>query len=142
MAILQEGPEFLWWCDQCGMHIHAARLFKYWQSEKCHKSTERRLHPQDVEMAASCEEMEFKIDVDKGDERVENVTTLQYLGQTLHQMSDDWPAVCRNIMRKRSVWGRIWTLLQREVTDPKVLSSFYRAVVQAIQLFGSETWAL
>ena len=43
VAILQEGPETLTCCDLCGMHMQAARLFKYWQLEKCHKSTERRL---------------------------------------------------------------------------------------------------
>ena len=41
VAILQEGPEPLPRCDQCGMHMQAARLFKYWQSEKCHKLTEK-----------------------------------------------------------------------------------------------------
>ena len=34
VAILQEVPEPLPRCNQCGMHIQAARLFKHWQSEK------------------------------------------------------------------------------------------------------------
>ena len=32
------------------------------------------------------------------------------------------------------------TLLRRERVDPRVAEMFYRAVVQAILLFGSETW--
>ena len=28
VAILQEGPEPLPWCDQCGIYMKAARLFK------------------------------------------------------------------------------------------------------------------
>ena len=75
MAILQEGPEPLLWCDKCWMHMQAARLFKYWQSEKFHKYRERRLRRRDVEMTERCGEMDFNLDGEEGDERVENVPT-------------------------------------------------------------------
>ena len=39
----------------------------------------------------------------EGDERVENVTTFQYLGIPLDQTDDDWPDVRWIIMRTRSV---------------------------------------
>ena len=45
-------------------------------------------------------------------------------------------------MRVRSVYGRLGTLLQREGEDPKVSESFYRAMVQALILYGLETWVL
>ena len=41
---------------------------------------ERRLRQRDVEMAARCGEMEFNLDGEEGDERVENVPTFQYMG--------------------------------------------------------------
>ena len=80
---MHEGPEPLRWCDQCGMHMQAARLFKNRQSDKCHKSTERRLRWRDVEIVAMCGEMEFNLDGEEVDERVEIVTTFPYLGRTL-----------------------------------------------------------
>ena len=86
--------------------------------------------------------MEFNIDREEGDNRVENVPTFRYLGGPIYQMDDDWPAVRQNITRARSVWGRLGTLLRWEGADPKVSESFYRAVVQAILLYGSETWVL
>ena len=43
--------------------------------------------------------MEFNLDGEEGDKRLENVTNLQYLGRPLDQMDDDWPAVRQNIMR-------------------------------------------
>ena len=91
-------------------------------------------------MAARCGEMEFNLDGEEGDERVENVTTFRYLGQPLEQTDDDWTAVRRNIIRARSVWGMLVTLLLREGVDPKVSESFYRAVVQEIIYYGSEKW--
>ena len=71
-------------------------------------------------MAARCGEMEFSLDGEEGDERVDNVPTFGYLGRTLDQMDDDWTAVRRNIMFARSVWGRLGTLIRREGKEPKV----------------------
>ena len=73
---------------------------------------------------------------------VEGVATFRYLGRPLDQTDDDWPVVRRNIMHVRLVWGRLGTLLQQEGADPRVAAMFYRAVVQAILLYGSETWVL
>ena len=77
-----------------------------------------------------------------GDNTVDNITTFRYLGRPLDQTDDDWPAVWQNIMRARSVWGILGTLLQREGEEPRVSEIFYRALVQAILLYGSETWVL
>ena len=38
--------------------------------------------------------------------------------------------------------GILRTLLQPEGADPRVESMFYRAVVQSILCYGSETWVL
>ena len=78
----------------------------------------------------------------EGDKRVENVTKFWYLGIHLYQTDDDWPAVQSNIMRSRSVWGRLRTLLRREGAEPRVSKMFYSAVVQVILLYGLETWVL
>ena len=42
-------------------------------------------------------------------------------------------------MHARLVWGRLGELLRREGADPKVAEIFYRAVIQAVLLFGAET---
>ena len=65
---------------------------------------------------------------------MENVPTFLYMKLRLDQTDDDWSAVQRNIMCARSVLGRLGTLLRREGEDPKVLESFYRAVVKDIIL--------
>ena len=142
LAILQEVPELLPWCYKCGMHLQAARLFKYRKLDNCHNSTERRLWRRDVERAARCGEMEFNLYGEEVNERVENLQTFRYLGQPLYQTYDDWPDVQQNIMRTRSVRVSLGTLRLREGADPKVLASFYRAVVQVNLLYGSEMWVL
>ena len=37
------------------------------------------------------------------------------------------------------VWGHLRKMLQREGSDLAVLAKFYRAVIQAVLLFGEET---
>ena len=68
--------------------------------------------------------------------------TFRYLGRTLDQTDDDWTYVWRNTMRARLVWGILGKLLQREGEEPRALAIFYRVVVQAILLYGSEAWIL
>ena len=62
MDILQERPEPLPQCDQCGMHMPSPRIFKHCQSYKCNEATERRLQRSDVEMADRCREIEFSLE--------------------------------------------------------------------------------
>ena len=66
----------------------------------------------------------------------------KYLWRTLDQTDDYWPALWRNIMCARLVWGRLGTLIRREGADPRVAEMFYRAVVQAILLYGLEKWVI
>ena len=60
----------------------------------------------------------------------------------LHQEEDDWPQVLRNVWRVRQVWGQLGKFQRREGVDPTISEKFYCAVVQAVLLFGSETWVL
>ena len=73
---------------------------------------------------------------------VEGLSNFKYMGQKLDQTDDDWPAVRQKTMRARLVWGRLGTLSRREGEEPRVLAMFYRAVAQAVLLFGSETWVI
>ena len=82
-----------------------------------------------MEIAARCGEIDFNLDGEEGDKRVENVLTFRYLGQPLDQTDDDWPDVRQNIICARWVWGRLGTPLRRKGADPKVSESFYREVV-------------
>ena len=45
-------------------------------------------------------------------------------------------------MHARSAWGVLGTLRLREGVDPRLAAIFYRAVVQTILLYGSETWVI
>ena len=53
---------------------------------------------------------------------------------------DDWPTVTGNLQKERKSWGRMSRILIWEGMDSKVSGHFFKAVVQAVLLFGAETW--
>ena len=75
-------------------------------------------------------------------EPIQNVSTFRYLGRVLMDGEDDWIAVLDNLGKARDSWGRLSRILSREGADPKVLGNFYKAVAQAVLLFGAQTWVL
>ncbi len=55
---------------------------------------------------------------------------------------DDAPAVRAQIAKARGVWARVSAVLRSKNAAPKVCGMFYRAVVQSVLLYGSESWVL
>ena len=60
----------------------------------------------------------------------------------LDRSDNDWPGVRQNFGKARRVWSRLGKLLRREGVEPLVSEIFYWEVVQAVLLFGAETWVL
>ena len=60
----------------------------------------------------------------------------------LTAVDNDWLAVVGNLEKAQKSWGRLSRILSREGADPKVSGKFYKAVAQAVLLFGEETWVL
>ena len=52
---------------------------------------------------------------------------------------DDWLEVVKNLDRARKVWSRMSRILSREGVVPQLYGFFFKAVVQAVLLFGAET---
>ena len=44
------------------------------------------------------------------------------------------------MVKARKSWGQLSSILSREGADKRVLVKFFKAVVQAVLLFGEETW--
>ena len=70
------------------------------------------------------------------------MTEFKYLGQVMTAGDDDWLAVVGNLGNARKSWGRISWILSREGSDPKVSGHFFKAVLQAVLMFGEVTWVL
>ena len=73
---------------------------------------------------------------------LERVEVSKYLGRNVCFDDDDTQAVRGNMKKARRCWARISRVLRAENASPRVCGKFYRGTVQAILLFGSETWNL
>jgi hypothetical protein len=54
----------------------------------------------------------------------------------------DTQAIRGNLTKARKAWKMISRLLRSENMEPRVCGMFFQAVVQAVLLYGSETWVL
>ena len=52
------------------------------------------------------------------------------------------PAVERNLRRARQKWARITRVLSRKGVDARTLGQIYLVVVQAVLIYGPDTWVL
>ena len=89
-------------------------------------------------------------DVRKADEVVFNacgsplnrVGVFKYLKRMLSETDSDWPAVYKNFSKARKRWGMVSRILRWDGLRPKAAAMFYKAVVQAVLLYGAETWSV
>ena len=70
------------------------------------------------------------------------VEVFKYLGRLVSMDEEDAPAINANIAKARRAWGRLSKVLRGKNAEPGTCAAFYRATVQAILLFSSETWNL
>ena len=93
-------------------------------------------------IANNCTDATFRLTGENGAKNTEVVEVFKDLERPLDQSDNNWPPVLRNIGNARQFWIHLGQLLQREGVDLLVLKKFYHAVVQAVLLFGTETWML
>ncbi len=72
----------------------------------------------------------------------QGVEVFKYLGRLLAQDDDDTQAIHAQLRKARATWARVGQVLRAENVPPRVAEKFYKAVVQAVLLYGSETWVL
>jgi hypothetical protein len=58
------------------------------------------------------------------------------------QDNDNVQAIRAQLQKARATWAQVGKVLRGENTPPTVTAKFYLAVVQAILLYGSETWVI
>lgn len=76
------------------------------------------------------------------DDELERVEVFKYLGRLMAMDDCDMQAVYANLRKARKSWRMLSRLLRSENIEPRVCGMFYKAVVQAVLLYSSETWAL
>jgi hypothetical protein len=73
---------------------------------------------------------------------LECVEVFKYLGDLLAQDDNNAQAIQQQLQKAWEVWAHVGQVLHGENTAPRIAAKFYKAVVQAVLLYESETWNL
>ncbi len=73
---------------------------------------------------------------------LEKVEVFKYLGRMMVQDNNNPQAMGHQLRKAWGTWARIGKVLRSKNATPRVAAKFYKAVVQAVLLYGSETWNL
>jgi hypothetical protein len=73
---------------------------------------------------------------------LEKVPQFCYLGRMMANNNSDWPALYQNLRKAKTKWALISRPLIRTGVAPEFLGMFYKAIVQAVLLYGCETWVV
>ena len=77
-----------------------------------------------------------------GGRPIERVSTFKYLGRVLDESDNDTKCIDTQIKKLRSRWWRVSMVLKRVGAKARVMARFYLAVVQAVLLYGSDSWTI
>ena len=128
-----EGP--LLKCPECGTMVPEKGHKGTQMCERARQREEKRRQMRANEEAARAV---FKVN----GQPIETVSEFKYLGRVLADNDDDWPAVKANIKKARGRWRQVAQILAREGATTGTMAYFYKAIVQAVLLYGSESWVL
>ena len=70
------------------------------------------------------------------------VTSFKYLVRVISAADNDSPEVVRNLEKARAVCQMLTSILSREGAAMQVPGFFFKAVVQSVLLFDTETWVV
>jgi hypothetical protein len=73
---------------------------------------------------------------------LERVEVYKYLRRVMAQDNDDLQAIRMQLWKACSTWAWVGQVLRSKNAMPFVAAQFYQAIIQAILLYGSETWVI
>jgi hypothetical protein len=73
---------------------------------------------------------------------LEKVEVFKYLSRMMAQNNSNVQSMQYQLHKARGTWARVGKVLRSENATPWVAAKFYKAVVQAVLLYGSKTWNL
>ena len=125
-------------CERCGMQTNFVNAPKHEQSKLCREGREKIV--QNDAAVTACKALDVVFTAYGED--LERVEVFKYLGRLLSMDDTDVQSIRGNLKKAKKVWKMLSRLLRGENLASRVCGMFYKAVVQAVLLYGSETWAI
>ena len=126
-------------CKRCGMQMEIGALYRGHQhTQLCREGWAKKKQHE----AAVAARVTFRKSFTAYGEDLERVEVFKYLERLLAYDDNNSQAIRSNLKKARKSWAQVSRMLRAENAAPEVCGVFYKAIVQAVLLFGSETWKL
>jgi hypothetical protein len=126
-------------CRLCGFFAKGVDSEAHRATQTCTKYAEhRRQHFQAKRQTRAREEVTFQV----GGQEINRVSQFRYLGRILEEDDNDVYAASRQLSRAKAKWGRLGNVLRSEGATSRTMGYFYKAIIQSVLLYGSESWTL
>ena len=123
-------------CDLCGMR--ATDILKHQNSYTCKQAQRRRTNETRQDEQARANRVVFNID----GKEIDRVRHFKYLGRTFTDNDSDTMCIMENIKKAKQRWNCIAKILKDEGANPRCMAKFYITIVQAVLLYGAESWCI
>lgn len=137
-AILHGPIEPLYHCELCGIYLRRPITKEHQPTQIFLDLTSRRTKRDTHSNQVKSQSKKFFLN---GVE-IETVTSFKYLGCHLKDTNRDDLMVCANITKSKLQWNCIAPVLRANSFPTRIKGLFYKAIIQAIILFCSESWNL
>jgi hypothetical protein len=138
VCILIEGSQPLPRCERCGLQTPVEDLSQgHHQTALCQRGWERKGH---YVAAVRSQQALGQLFTAYGEE-LERVEVFKYLGRLIAYDDANKQAMRSNLRKARGCWARVSCVLRAENASPRTSGVFYKVSMQAVLLYGSETWS-
>jgi ssDNA-binding Zn-finger/Zn-ribbon topoisomerase 1 len=139
ICIAEEGGQPLPKCPKCGLHISPHALnHRHLDSITCQRGAALQARREQARLLLEAK----KVTITTDNHTIPQVPTFCYLGRVLASNNSDWPAIYKNLKKARVQWGLLSRPLIQTGVSPRYQGYFYKAVVQSVLLYGSESWTM
>ena len=123
-------------CNRCGMRV--SNLLTQQQSPTCAKGWRRRENEVKQAAQARADNVCFMVN----GKQIERVNQFRYLGRIFDAHDDDRMCIQDNLRKARQRWNAIAKILKVEGSNAKTMATFYLTIVQAVLLYGADSWVV
>ena len=123
-------------CPLCG--YFTGNMQQHQRTEACKKGRARRANKEKQKEQAKLDGIRFYVE----NKAIERVREFTYLGRVLSDDDDDTKCIERQLSKAKARWWRMARILKHEGANAKIMAKFYMATIQAILLYGAESWAI
>jgi len=125
-------------CIRCGLFMINPHRVSHTGSLECAEFAEKQRNFYKAKSQCLATEVRFWVN----GQEIKKVPQFKYLGRLLDERDDDAHAALLQLHRAREKWTRIGNVLRTDGASARTMGYFYKAIVQAVLLYGSESWTI